>query len=130
MRSLTHQFAHSETLDRARRWLIHAGISADRIHVHHHGVPRLAVTAEPAEVQSIEMIIRIAEMNDPDGLPGFWDLARLEPTGPESGEEMATPPSAVGPTTFTLSWHPVDAAWDEELQSQSDLNRAYREMRS
>ena len=79
MRYLTHQFAHSETLDRARRWLIHAGISPDRMEVHHYGVPRLAVTADAAEVQSIEMIIRIAEMNDPDGLPGFWDLARLDP---------------------------------------------------
>ena len=130
MRYLTHEFAHNETLDRARRWLIHAGVSPDRMEVHRHGLPRLAVEAEPSEVQSIEMIIRIAEMNDPDGLPGFWDLARLEPTGPEAGEESSTPRPPVSPASFTLAWHPVDAAWDEELQSEGELPRDYREMRS
>jgi hypothetical protein len=129
MRYLTHQFAHSETLERARRWLIHAGVSVDRMQVHHQGVPRLAITAEPAEVQSIEMIIRIAEMNDPDGLPGFWDLARLEPAGPEVGEETATPTAPMNPASFTIAWHPVDATGDEELRTQIEAQKAYREAR-
>lgn len=128
MRYLTHQFAHSETLDRARRWLIHAGISPDRMQVQHHGVPRLAVAAEPAELQSIEMIIRIAEMNDPDGLPGFWDLARIEPDGP-SDEELATPTAPLSRTSFTLAWHPVDATADERTQSQMERQRDSREVR-
>ena len=128
MRYLTHQFAHSETLDRARRWLIHAGISPDRMQVQHHGVPRLAVAAEPAELQSIEMIIRIAEMNDPDGLPGFWDLARIEPDGP-TDEELATPPAPMSRASFTLAWHPVDAAADELTQSQIERQRGFREFR-
>ena len=118
MRYLTHQFAHSETLDRARRWLIHAGISPDRMEVHRSSVPRLAVTAEAAEVQSIEMIIRIAEMNDPDGLPGFWDLARLDPGAAGAVAETATPLPPVTPATFALAWHAVDAAAEEELRGQ------------
>ncbi len=79
MRYVTHQFAHSETLERAHRWLIHAGIAPDRMQVRRQGVPRLAVSAEPGEVDSIEMVISAAEMADPDGLPSFWDVARLEP---------------------------------------------------
>jgi hypothetical protein len=130
MRYLTHQFAHSETLDRARRWLIHAGIAADRMEVHHQGVPRLAVTADAAEVQSIEMIIRIAEMNDPDGLPGFWDLARLDPGAAAAVAEPATLRPPVSPSTFPLAWHSVDAAADPELRGQVELQRAYREARS
>jgi len=118
MRCLTHQFAHSETLERARRWLLHAGISADRMQVHHHGVPRLAVTAEPAEVQSIEMIIRIAEMNDPDGLPGFWDLARLHPVDSEGNVEVAAPAVPARPSSFPLAWHSVDGAWEDKARPQ------------
>jgi hypothetical protein len=129
MHYLTHQFAHSDTLDRARRWLIHSGISPDRMQAHHQGVPRLAVAAEPAEVQSIEMIIRIAEMNDPDGLPGFWDLARLQPDSPEAHEATATPPTPPSPASFALAWHPDDAAWDEALRTQIELPRNDREMR-
>ena len=57
MRYVTHQFAHSETLERAHRWLIHAGIAPDRMQVRRQGVPLLAVSAEPGEVNSIEMVI-------------------------------------------------------------------------
>ena len=78
MRYLTHQFAHSETLDRACRWLIHVGVYPPiGCEVHHHGVPRLAVAAEAGEAAERRDDHPVAEMNDPDGLPGFWDLARL-----------------------------------------------------
>lgn len=131
MRYLTHQFAHSETLDRARRWLIHLGVSPDRMQVHRHGVPRLAVAAEPAEVQSIEMIIRIAEMNDPDGLPGFWDLARIKPDDRASGDEAPTAAAlSASPASFTLGWHSPDSAWDDEVGAQVELQKAYREGRT
>jgi hypothetical protein len=126
MRYLTHEFAHSETLDRARRWLIHAGISPERMEVHRHGLPRLAVEAEPAEVQSIEMIIRIAEMNDPDGLPGFWDLARLHRADGEEGEEAAAPVVAT-PSSFALAWHSVDGAHEGGARPEVELQRGYRE---
>lgn len=130
MRYLTHQFAHSETLDRARRWLIHAGVSPDRMQVHRQGLPRLAITAEPAEVQSIEMIIRIAEMNDPDGLPGFWDLARLHPADADGVEADGAAAVTANPSSFTLGWHSVDPAWDDQVRAEVELQKAYREGRS
>ena len=126
---LTHLFAHSETLDRARRWLIHAGISPDRMQLHHQGVPRMAIEAEPSEVQSIEMIIRIAEMNDPEGLPGFWDLARLHPAGPDAGEGTTNPSAATSPDSFKLAWHPIDAPLDEGLRREVESQKAYRDLR-
>ncbi len=129
MRYLTHQFAHSETLDRAWRWLIHAGVSPNRMEVYHQGVPRLAVAAEAAEFQSIEMIIRIAEMNDPDGLPGFWDLAGVHPVE-ERPPTAATPIATVDGASFSLGWREAEADWDDELREQVERQRAYREGRA
>jgi hypothetical protein len=129
MRYLTHDFAHSETLDRARRWLIHAGVSPDRMQVHRYGIPRLAVAAFPAEVQSIEMIIRIAEMNDPDGQPGFWDLARVHPVDAEGIPGVTAPAVAARPSSFPLAWHSVDLASDDEARPQVELQKGYREGR-
>jgi len=129
MRYLTHQFAHSETLERARRWLMQAGVSADRMEVQHHGIPRLAVVAEPAEIQSIEMIIRIAELNDPDGLPGFWDLARLRADEPEPAEPAVGVPAPPGPRSFPLAWHAMDVPADEPIPGQIERPTSFREMR-
>lgn len=131
MRCLTHPFAHAETLDKARRWLIHAGISPDRIHAHHHGMPRLTVVAEPGEMQSIEMIIRIAELNDPEGLPGFWDLARLKTDGPPTpSEEMATGTTLRCRPSFPLAWRAIDEAGDEALRTEIERQKEFRESRA
>jgi hypothetical protein len=130
MRYLTHQFAHSETLDRARRWLVDAGISRDRIHVHRHGVPSLTVEVEPGEVDGIEMVIRAAENNDPDGLPSFWELARLHPTeAPHGHEEIASLTAPEALPSFLLAWHPVDTNWDEDTRREIELQQDFRRMR-
>lgn len=92
MRYLTHQFAHLETLERARRWLVHAGFDASQIEVMTDGIPRIAVRVAPGEAVEAELIIGAAELTDPDGLPSFWDLARqkhihtkVEPVAEETG---------------------------------------------
>jgi hypothetical protein len=129
MRLLTHQFAHSETLDRARRWLIDAGVSPDRMHAHRHGVPSLTLFVEPAEVDGIELVIHAAENGDPDGLPSFWELARLEPDADTSDRDglvaLAAPERE---PSFLLEWHPVDPEYDEETRRQIELQRAYCQM--
>ena len=129
MRYLTYQFAHSETLDRAHRWLVHAGVSPDRIHVHHHGVPSLAVAVEPGEVDGIEMVIHAAANADPEGLPSFWDLARLEPAA--AATEPIVIASPITPTplrSFVLGWHPVDAIWGEGTRREIELQDAFEQM--
>ena len=56
MRYITHQFAHLETLERARRWLIQAGFNPSRIEAHTQGIPRLAVAVEPGESAEVELV--------------------------------------------------------------------------
>ena len=130
MRYVTHQFAHSETLDRARRWLIHAGIAPDRMQVRRQGVPRLAVVAESGEVDSIEMVIHAAEMADPDALPSFWDLARIEGADTYVSETVASPAAHEGAMSFVLAWQPADAVHEDTARSEVELQRTYRETRA
>lgn len=130
MRYLTYPFAHSETLDRARRWLIDAGVAPDRIRVHHHGVPMLIVAAEAAEVDGLKMVIRAADASDPDGLPGLWDLARIHHNDPHLADEAAIPITPARSASFPLAWEAVDSARDENMLSQVELQRAYRESRA
>lgn len=130
MRYLTHQFAHSESLDRAHRWLISAGVSSDRMHVHRHGVPRLTVALEPAEIDGIELVIHAAENLDPDGLPSFWELARVEPNEHSTGQACVAALTSRGQVdTFQLEWHQVDETSDEETRRQIELQRDYRQTR-
>ena len=128
MRYLTHAFAHSETLDRARRWLIHAGVTPERIRVHHHGIPTLIISTDSAEVDCLKMIIRAAEITDPDGFPSIWDLARLPHLPDDATGSLPSAMPAVR-SSFPLSWGTVDSADDAELRSQIELQRTYRESR-
>ena len=129
MRYLTHQFAHPETLDRAHRWLIDAGVSPDRMHVHRHGVPSLTLSVEPAEVDGVELVIHAAEIGDPDGLPSFWELARLEPDAvPSQRDELGASTAPEPVHSFALEWHPVEPEYDEETRRQIELQRAYCQM--
>jgi hypothetical protein len=128
MHYLTHHFAHSETLARARRWLMQAGIPRDRILVHDQGSHRLTVEAEPAEVDSIEMIVRIAAMNDPDGLPGLWNLPYDPPVAEAIHKDRAEPSAPRPPSSFSLGWTATDPALDESQRREIELQRAYLEM--
>jgi hypothetical protein len=129
VRYVTHQFAHAETLDRAQRWLIHAGISPDRMQARHHGVPMLAVVAEPGEVDGIEMVIDAAELSDPDGGPSFWHVARIEPTGTAVREGTSSREVQERQASFELTWHPVDVIADEAVRSQVEQMKAFLERR-
>ena len=75
VRNMTHQFAHIETLERARRWLIQAGIDPSRIEARTQGILSLAVAVEHGESAEVQRIIDAAESSDPDGNPGIWDVA-------------------------------------------------------
>jgi len=87
------------------------------------------VTAEPGEVNGIEMVIRAAEMADPDGLPGFWDLTRIQPDGAGASESGMVADLPEPSASFALAWHPVDAGDDGELRGEVERQRDFREMR-
>jgi hypothetical protein len=125
VRYVTHQFAHSETLDRARRWLREAGIAADRMYVRRDGMPRLAVVAEPGEADGIELVIHAAEMAD--HLSSLSHEAHREAVGPAAAEPMDPTPPHRELASFELQWHPVDQAGDTEVVSaEVELQTAFQ----
>jgi len=128
VRYLTHQFAHPETLDRARRWLIQAGIDPSRIEAHPHGTPRIAVAVESGEAAEVALLIDAAESGDPDGFPSFLDLARRRHIYPEAMESNETLAKEARSASFLLGWRPVDRDLEvSQTTTDVDLQRAYRE---
>ena len=128
MRYVTHQFAHIETLERARRWLIQAGIDPSRIEARTQGILTLAVAVEPGESAEVQRIIDAAESSDPDGSPGIWDLASQRHVYPQAGTATAAAASATHSESFVVGWRPQDA--DREVtQTDTELQKDYREGR-
>ena len=72
---VTREFAHLETLERARRWLIEVGFDPARIEVHTHGVLRITVAVQSGQADEAERILDAVTASDPDGPPSFWDHA-------------------------------------------------------
>jgi hypothetical protein len=126
VRYITHQFAHPETLDRARRWLVQAGFDPGRIEVHTHGVPRIGVAVEPGEAAEVEMLIDAAEAGDPDGWPSFLELVRQGQIYPGTLSPDDTVPHEAHSSSFVIGWRPIDN--DREIiQTTTDtlLHEAY-----
>jgi hypothetical protein len=121
VRYITHAFAHRETLERARRWLVQAGFDPGRIEVHRHCTPRLAMAVEEAgEAAEIVMMIDAVERTDPDGFPSFWDLARGHHVAPPEEEPSATDTSHPRSASFVVGWRPLDDT-REVVQAATDL---------
>jgi hypothetical protein len=130
VRYISHQFAHLETLERARRWLVQNGIEPSRIEVHTDGIPRLAVAVDAGQFAEVELLISAAESDDPDGNPSFWDLARQKHVYPELQESDASVVPEARSESFVIGWRPLDS--DREVTQASteiDLQKAYREGR-
>jgi hypothetical protein len=130
VRTVTHQFAHIETLERARRWLLQAGIEPSRIEVHTDGIPRLAVAVEAGEAAEVELVIAAAESGDPDGNPSFWDLARQKHVYPEPQPLTASALPEARSESFVVGWRPLDSANEvTQATTEIELQKAYRDGR-
>ena len=126
MRNVTHQFSHVETLERARRWLVQAGIDPSRIEAHTHGMPRISVAVDGPEAAEVQFVIDVAESSDPDGSPGIWDLARQEHIRRHGVERTGSPATAIHSESLVIGWRPQDAELeitqiDTEVQLQKDF---------
>jgi len=108
MRYMTHQFAHIETLERAMRWLVHAGIDRGRIEAHKHGILRLAVAVEAGESAEVQRIIDVAESSDPDGHPSIWSRTSRWHLDPRSDMLASTVAAAPISRSSQVGWHPQD----------------------
>lgn len=127
MSYLTHSFAHRDTLDRARRWLIQAGFASSQIEAINEGVPRIAVRLGTVQAAVAGLIIDAAERTDPEGLPSFWDLARIYAIHgrPRSDSETAIP-LATDPGTFVLAYTVPDERPDSGTSvSAIEMRNAY-----
>ena len=127
MRNMTHQFAHIETLERARRWLIQAGIDPSRIEARTQGILSLAVAVEHGESAEVQHIIYAAESSDPDGNPGIWDVASQRHVYPQVDTASTIAGNAVHHSeSFVVGWRPQDPT-REVTQTDTELQKDYRE---
>jgi hypothetical protein len=127
VRNVTHQFAHIETLERARRWLLQSGIDPSRIEVLTQGILSLAVAVEQGESAEVQRIIDAAESSDPDGNPGIWDAASQRHVYPQADTAAAPPGNAPHHSkSFVVGWQPEDPA-REVTQTDTELQKDYRE---
>ncbi len=126
MRYVTHQFAHLETLERAKRWLIQAGIDASRIEARVQGILSLAVAVEPGESAEVQQIIQAAESSDPDGNPGIWDVASQRHVYPQTASPAPASGAETHSESFVVGWRPQDAAL-EVTQTDTERQKDFRE---
>ena len=130
MRYVTHQFAHVETLERARRWLVQVGIDPIRIEARTRGILNLAVAAEGGESAEVQRIFDVAESADPDGNPGIWYRAARPRAYPGAETATRTDGIATRPHSFVVGWHPPDADRDvSETDAGVERQKRHHEQR-
>jgi hypothetical protein len=130
VRCVTHQFAHVETLERARRWMVQAGIDRSRIGARTQGILSLAVAVEAGESAEVQRIIDVAEFSDPDGDPGIWELASRRHVHSQVDTSTITVGTLTQLHSFVVGWHPPDA--DREVTQTNtgvELQKHYQEER-
>lgn len=127
MRYLTHEFAHPETLERARRWLVQAGFDPNQIEVMTEGIPRISVRVEGGEGAEASMIINAAERGDPQGAPSFWDIAQQEHVHSHApAPAIPLPSDALAPRTFVVGFHaPEDRLEPADSETAIAMREAY-----
>jgi hypothetical protein len=125
---VTREFAHLETLERAKRWLIEVGFHPSRIEVHTQGTPRMTVTVEPGQADEVERVLDAVCSGDPDESPGFWDHSR-HPLGISKQQKPAHLAADVTHSeTFHIGWKPLDP--DREVTStDTEKQKTYRDDR-
>jgi hypothetical protein len=127
---VTREFAHLETLERAKRWLIQAGIHASRIELFTRGVPRITVEVQPGEAAEVERVLDALATSDLEESPSFWDQARQQHVYPQQPDSEAPAVNPAHSESFVIGWRPQDPE-REVSQESTDIERqkAFREGR-
>jgi hypothetical protein len=124
---VTREFAHAETLERAKRWLIELGFHASRIEVHTHGTFRLTVSVDSGQADEVERVLDAVAAGDPEGAPSFWDHTKHQHGDPKHAAPVIPPGSAPLPSeTFNIGWRPLDPEREvtqttTEIEKQKDF---------
>jgi hypothetical protein len=130
---VTREFAHMETLERAKRWLTEVGFHPSRIEVHTHGSLRITVKVEAGQAEEVERVLDAVAASDPDGSPSFWDHTHLHHGIAMKQVKPELPVAGVLPSeTFDIGWRPLDAE-REVTQTSTDTDvekqKTYRDDR-
>jgi hypothetical protein len=129
---VTREFAHAETMERAKRWLIEVGFLASRIEVHTHGTFRITVHVESGQADEAERILDAVAISEPDGAPSFWDHTHQHHSGPKQGVPAEPEAGPLKSETFDITWRPLDPT-SEVTQMSTEIEiekqKAYRDGR-
>ena len=127
---VTREFAHLETLERAKRWLIEVGFHPSRIEVHTQGTPRMTVSVEPGQADEVERVLDAVASSDPDGSPSFWDHSRHPHGDPKPEKPAQLPTEALHSETFDIGWKPLDPEREvTQSSTETDKQKSYRDGR-
>jgi hypothetical protein len=127
---VTREFAHLETLERAKRWLIEVGFHPSRIEVHTHGTPRITVSVEAGQADEVDRVLDAVAASDPEGSPSFWDHSQHHPVDPKQAKPATPASGALESETFDIGWRPVDVERDvTQTSTEIEKQKKYREER-
>jgi hypothetical protein len=128
---VTREFAHAETLQRAKRWLIELGFHATRIEVHTHGALRLTVMVESGQADEVERLLDAVAAGDPEGAPSFWDHTKHQHHADTEQAKPVQPGAAPLPSeTFDIAWRPLDPEREvTQTSTEIEKQKTFREGR-
>jgi hypothetical protein len=125
---VTREFAHLETVERAKRWLIEVGFHPSRIEIHVHGMPRITVSVEPGQAEEVNRVLDAAALSDPEGSPSFWDHPHHHHTDTKQAMAAPTASSPLDSQTFDIGWRPADIERDvSQTSTEIQKQKEYRE---
>jgi hypothetical protein len=127
---VTREFAHLETLERARRWLIEVGFPPSRIEVHTHGTLRITVSVDAGQADEVERVLDAVAVGDPKSGPSFWDHSQHHHGIVKAANPAAAGAGAIPSDTFDIAWRPLDAASEvSQTSTDTEKQKTYRENR-
>jgi hypothetical protein len=127
---VTREFAHLETLERAKRWLIEVGFAPSRIELHTHGTPRITVSVEAGQADEVERVLDAVASSDPQGTPSFWEHSQHNPGKEHAAKTEPPAPGALHSETFDIGWRPLDPAREvTQTTTEIEKQKNYREDR-
>ena len=141
VRYVTHQFAHLETLERARRWLVQAGIDPGRIEARTHGILQSGNRRRAGRVgRSSDGSLMRRNPPIPTAVPGSGTWSPSSHVTPQADKSMPCPEtpripsrssSVGGPRMPTAKSRKPTPSASERLSGRKGLtNRRRRGIRS
>ncbi len=109
MRYMTHHFAHVETMQRARRWLVELGFDSTRIHTHGEHHPWMTILDTADRLAQARVIINAIEHGEHGKRHGVWDRPRDADHVEHHHGAHVHVHAHEHHESVTIGWHPPDS---------------------